>query len=77
MAGPIDAVVAIHNAFRADIAGIDAAALAVARGDPGRVAKVERFRFFNEVLAWQWRRRVPGPRSGSPARPQRRATHAG
>ena len=27
MAGPIDAVVAIHNAFRADMAAIDAAAL--------------------------------------------------
>jgi hypothetical protein len=52
MARPIDAVVAIHNAFRADIAGIDAAALAAARGNSGLTAKVERFRFFNEVLAW-------------------------
>jgi hypothetical protein len=52
MAGPIDAVVAIHNAFRADIARIDAAALAAARGNPGLAANVERFRFFNEVLAW-------------------------
>ena len=52
MVGPIDAIVAIHNAFRADIAGIDAAALAVARGNPGLAPKVERFRFFNEVLAW-------------------------
>ena len=52
MVGPIDAVVAIHNAFRADIAAIDAAALAAARGTPGLEATVERFRFFNEVLAW-------------------------
>ena len=52
MAGPIDAVVAIHNAFRADMAGIDAAALAVARGKPWLEATVERFRFFNEVLVW-------------------------
>jgi hypothetical protein len=52
MTGPIDAVVAIHNAFRADIADIDAAALAVARGNPGLAPKVERFRFLNEVLVW-------------------------
>ena len=52
MAGPIDAVVAIHNAFRRDIAGIDAAALDAARGKPGLEATVERFRFFNEVLEW-------------------------
>jgi len=52
MAGPIDAVVAIHNAFRADIAIIDAAALDAARGKPGLETTVERFRFFNEVLAW-------------------------
>ena len=49
---PIDAVVAIHNAFRADMAAIDAAALAAARGTPGLEATVERFRFFNEVLEW-------------------------
>ena len=52
MVGPIDAVLAIHNAFRADMAAIDAAALAAARGKPGLEATVERFRFFNEVLAW-------------------------
>jgi hypothetical protein len=50
MAGPIDAVTAIHNAFRRDMAGIDAAALAAARGTPGLSATIERFRFFNEVL---------------------------
>ena len=52
MVGPIDAVVAIHNAFRADMAAIDGAALASARGTPGLEATVERFRFFNEVLEW-------------------------
>jgi hypothetical protein len=52
MVGPIDAVVAIHNAFRADMANIDAAALAAARGDADAEETVERFRFFNEVLVW-------------------------
>ena len=50
--GPIDAVVAIHNAFRRDMAEIEAAALGAARGKPGLEATVERFRFFNEVLEW-------------------------
>ena len=52
MTGPIDAVRAIHNAFRRDMAIIDAAALDAARGKPGLEATVERFRFFNEVLEW-------------------------
>jgi hemerythrin-like domain-containing protein len=52
MTGPIDAVTAIHNAFRRDIEGIDAAALAIAQGKPGLAPAVERFRFFNEVLVW-------------------------
>jgi Hemerythrin HHE cation binding domain len=52
MAGPIDAVLAIHNAFRQDMNLIDAAALDSARGRPGLEATVERFRFFNEVLEW-------------------------
>jgi hypothetical protein len=52
MAGPIDAVVAIHNAFRKDMSLIDAAALDAARGKPGLDATVERFRFMNEVLEW-------------------------
>src|SRR5712691_5833685 len=50
--GPIDGVLALHNAFRADIAGIDSAALDSARGKAGLAATVERFRFFNEVLVW-------------------------
>src|SRR3954453_9112796 len=52
MAGPIDAVRAIHNAFRHDIKLIDAAALDAARAKPGLEDTVERFRFFNEVLEW-------------------------
>jgi hypothetical protein len=52
MTGPIDAVVAIHNAFRADMVAIDEAALAAARGAPGLAATVERFRLLNEVLGW-------------------------
>jgi hypothetical protein len=52
MTGPIDAVQAIHNAFRHDIRLIDDAALAAARGKPGLEATVERFHFFNEVLEW-------------------------
>src|SRR3954470_23032525 len=52
MAGAIDAVRVIHNASRQDIKLIDAAALDAARGKPGLEATVERFRFFNEVLAW-------------------------
>lgn len=49
---PLDAVTAIHNAFRRDIAAIDAAALALARGERSATATLERFRFFNEVLVW-------------------------
>jgi hypothetical protein len=52
MDGPIDGVRAIHNAFRADMAAIDAAAVAAARGTPGLGATVERFRFFNEILSY-------------------------
>src|SRR6266480_3125539 len=52
MPGPIDAVMAIHNAFRRDMSLVDAAALDAARGKPGLAATVERFRFFNEVLEW-------------------------
>ena len=52
MTSPIDAVVAIHNAFRRDMADIDAAALGAARGKPGLQATIERFRILNEVLTW-------------------------
>ena len=52
MAEPIDAILAIHNAFRNDLERIDAAALDSARGREGLAATIERFRFFNEVLVW-------------------------
>jgi hypothetical protein len=52
MAQPLDAVTAIHNAFRRDMEKIDAAALDSARGKPELASAVERFRFFNEVLVW-------------------------
>jgi hypothetical protein len=52
MAEPLDAIMAIHNAFRRDMSGIDAAALDTARGKPGLALTVERFHFFNEILVW-------------------------
>ena len=52
MAGPIDAVIAIHNAFRNDIDGIDAAAYEAAQGKGDLGAVIERYEFFNEILVW-------------------------
>lgn len=52
MTEPMDAVMAIHNAFRRDMSGIDAAARDTARGKPGLAPAVERFRFLNEILVW-------------------------
>ena len=52
MTAPLDAVLAIHNAFRHDMSGIDTAALDSARGMAGLTPAVDRFRFFNEVLVW-------------------------
>lgn len=52
MTGPMDAVLAFHNAFRRDMAGIDAAALNMARGRQEEAAALERFRLFNEMLVW-------------------------
>ena len=52
MVQPLDAVTVFHNAFRHDMAKIDAAALGSARGEPGLGSTVERFRFLNEVLVW-------------------------
>jgi len=52
MTEPLDAILAIHNAFRRDMAGIDAAALTSARGQAGPAMEIGRFRFFNEVLVW-------------------------
>jgi hypothetical protein len=52
MTGPIDAITAIHNAFRKDMEGIDAAALGAARGTPGIDGAIDRFRFFNDILVY-------------------------
>jgi hypothetical protein len=52
MAQPLDAVMAIHNAFRRDMAKIDAIALDSARGKAGVELTFERFHFFNEILVW-------------------------
>jgi Hemerythrin HHE cation binding domain len=52
MTHPLDGIMAIHNAFRADMEMIDTATLEAARGKPGLAAMIERFRFFNEVLVW-------------------------
>jgi len=52
MTEPLDAVTAIHNAFRRDMEVIDAAALDAARGKPGFASTIDRFRFLNEVLVW-------------------------
>jgi hypothetical protein len=52
MTVPTDAIIAIHNAFRKDIAIIDAAALATARGHGGFETQLERFNFFDDVLDW-------------------------
>jgi zinc finger protein-like protein len=52
MARPLDAITAFHNAFRRDMAGIDSAALAWARGEQDAEKRLGRYRFFNEVLVW-------------------------
>jgi hypothetical protein len=52
MTEPVDAIRAIHNAFRNDLMHIDAAALGSARGKRGPDGIIERFRFFNEILVW-------------------------
>jgi len=52
MAVPLDAIRAIHNAFRNDMAAIDAAAYAAARGGGGLDQVMKRYAFFNEVLVW-------------------------
>ncbi len=55
MTEPLDAILAIHNAFRRDMNGIDNAALDSARSKTLLTPAVERYRFFNEVLVWHAR----------------------
>jgi hypothetical protein len=52
MAVPLDAIRAIHNAFRKDLEAIDAAAYSAAKGQAGLDLVVKRYTFFNEVLVW-------------------------
>jgi hypothetical protein len=52
MAEPVDAIRAIHNAFRKDMEIIDAAAFQAAKGKEGLGPTIERFRFLNEILVW-------------------------
>ncbi len=52
MVVPVDAIRSIHNAFRKDMAQIDAAAVDLARGDSSASVILERFRFLNEALDW-------------------------
>jgi hypothetical protein len=55
MTQPVDAITAIHHAFRKDMQRIDAAALEAARGKAGLMPTIERFRFLNEILVWHAR----------------------
>ena len=55
MAEPVDAIRAVHNAFRNDMKRIDAAAFEAAKGKDSRSATIGRFRFFNEILVWHAR----------------------
>ena len=52
MTEPVDAIRAVHNAFRVDMKQIDAATLDAARGKKGQSPMIERFRFLNEILVW-------------------------
>ena len=52
MAVPLDAIRSIHNAFRKDMAAMDAAALVAAGGSGNLDLVTKRYVFFNEVLAW-------------------------
>ena len=51
MAVPLDAIRAFHNAFRKDMADMDAVAYAAARGKGNLDLIFKRYAFFNEALA--------------------------
>ena len=55
MAVPLDAIRAFHNAFRKDMAAIDAVAYAAAGGHGDLGLVVKRYVFFNEILVWHAR----------------------
>ncbi len=52
MAVPLDSIRAFHNAFRKDLAAMDAAAHAAARGQGSMDLVFKRYNFFNEALKW-------------------------
>ncbi len=52
MAVPMDSIRAFHNAFRKDLAAMDAAAHAAARGQGSMDHVFKRYSFFNEMLKW-------------------------
>jgi hypothetical protein len=52
MAVPVDAIRALHNALRKDMAAIDAAAYTAAFGGGGLGQVIKRSAFFNEILVW-------------------------
>lgn len=52
MAVPLDAIRAIHNAFRKDMSAMDETANAIAHGLSNLDLILKRYRFFNEVLVW-------------------------
>jgi hemerythrin-like domain-containing protein len=52
MAVPLDAIRAIHHAFRKDIAAMDEAANTAAHGQGNLDLILKRYNFFNEVLVW-------------------------
>lgn len=52
MAVPLDSIRAIHNAFRKDMAAMDAAAYAAAGGHGETDLVTKRHSFLNEVLVW-------------------------
>jgi hemerythrin-like domain-containing protein len=52
MAVPLDAIRAIHNAFRKDMKAMDEAAYSAARWQLSPDLVVKRYNFFNEVLVW-------------------------
>ena len=55
MAVPLDAIRAFHNAFRKDMAAMDASAIEATRGSAGLGFVQDRHSFFNEILVWHAR----------------------
>jgi hypothetical protein len=52
MAVPLDAIRAIHNAFRKDLAAIDSAAYSAAHGHGNLDLVLKRYTLFGEILDW-------------------------